>query len=540
MLTASWRASQAALVINEVLYDPEGADAGREFVEIMNNGPFAAPIEGLSLEAGDGARANAWKRVWIGQPGVAIPPGGIYRVGLDAPGSGEPALLDLQNGPDGVRLMKWGFELDRLGWGNLAQPEYYEGDPAPAVRFGHSLARSEDGVDTDDNASDFSDAVPTPGRLNRPIVDWALRIVSIDPVRPRPGDRIVVRIREQNRGTREASAPSVGLDDGVREILIGWDETIAPDGVVEEPILVDLPADSGRIVIRARILSQDSIPENDADSVAVRVGVGPVRITEILASPQTGGSEWVEVRSNRPAGATLDGYDLLVRGKAIRLHPPEVSESTRVGLVVEDSLWMRQRYPHLPPCALWPYEGSWPHIRDGQKSGGISDSIRIRASDGTIEEIALPGAAPAPGVSLERIDADLPEGPSAWLPCGDPSGSTPGRIAGSSGWIPGARPLSVNPRIVYPGSNGIVIEGSLGNEPGEVRLTLLDLNGREVRCLMRDIWAVGAVSASWDGRDESGVAVTPGIYVALLEISRKGTGIERRRAGLAVAPRMEP
>ena len=50
--------ARSALVLNEVLYDPDGPDAGREFVEIMNTGPFAAVLDGLSIEAGNGSRPN--------------------------------------------------------------------------------------------------------------------------------------------------------------------------------------------------------------------------------------------------------------------------------------------------------------------------------------------------------------------------------------------------------------------------------------------------------------------------------------------------
>jgi hypothetical protein len=527
-------------LINEVLYDPDGPDAGREFVEIVNTGPFAATLEGLAIEAGDGGHANDWKKVWNGRGGVAIAPGGLYRVGLPGPGDGEPADLELQNGPDGVRLTKNGFQLDRLGWGNLAHSEYYEGAPAPAVRSGHSLARKADGIDTDENAADFEEVTPTPGRPNRPRLDWALRIASIDPIRPRPLDRLVVRIREENRGTQDGFAPAAEIDDGTRTITLGWDQVIPSGRSLEKLVSLEAPADSGRLTLRARLLSRDLVPENDADSMTVRIGIGMIRITEILASPRAGGPEWIEVSACAPDGALLAGYDLLVRGKAIPLLPRVVSESTRVSVVTEDSLRMLSFDPHLRAGAIWPYEGKWSRIRDGERSRAISDSICIRGSDGVIEEIALPGAAPGPGVSLERIDADLPEGPSAWVSCSDPSGSSPGRVAGPSRRIAGGDAISIRPRIIHPGSVACVIEGGVGDEPGEIRLILLDLNGREVRCLLRGIWVAGSVSAIWDGRDESGCAAPPGVYVAVLEISRKGKGIERRRAAMAVAPGTEP
>jgi hypothetical protein len=72
--------------------------------------------------------------------------------------------------------------------------------------------------------------------------------------------------------------------------------------------------------------------------------------------------------------------------------------------------------------------------------------------------------------------------------------------------------------------------------PGEVRLDLLDLHGLPVRCLMHETWVAGPFLATWDGRDESGRAVKPGIYVAVVDVSRSGEKLERLRAAVAVAP----
>jgi len=75
--TIAATAGQAALVINELLYDPEGADAGKEFVEIMNTGPYAVTLDGVVLEAGDGSPAGRLGIViWTGSSERAIPPGG--------------------------------------------------------------------------------------------------------------------------------------------------------------------------------------------------------------------------------------------------------------------------------------------------------------------------------------------------------------------------------------------------------------------------------------------------------------------------------
>ena len=76
----------------------------------------------------------------------------------------------------------------------------------------------------------------------------------------------------------------------------------------------------------------------------------------------------------------------------------------------------------------------------------------------------------------------------------------------------------------------------MGSVPGEVRLDLLDLHGSTVRCLMHETWVAGQLLATWDGLDEFGQAVRPGVYVAVLEVSRSGGKLERLRAAVAVTP----
>jgi len=536
LLALAWKPATPAIVINEILYDPAGSDSGREFVELANTGPFAASLEDLALEAGNGGRANDWKVIWRGGADRWIRPGGLYRIGLDGPGDGEPAEFNIQNGPDALRLVKQGFVLDLVGWGDHLHAEYYEAHPTPLARSGRSLARAVDGVDTDDNLVDFAVAQPTPGRPNRPLDDWAVRFSTPSPELPRPGDRITVALLLDNRGVETRTPPLTEVIEGRRSILVGWTSVVEPGSSAEETLLLDAPADTGRATWLARILQRDQVPENDSDSLRLRVGHGPVRIVEILASPLVGQPEWIELRADGPAGRLIAGLVLDAHGRRIELAPRRIDAETRIGLVVEDSAAMRTQFPNLSPSTIWSHKGAWPRLRNGGRGGGISDSLRLIGSDGLVCEIALPGPAPGRGVSLERLAADLPEGPGCWVPCGEPGGSTPGRDSEASASRLAGEAFAVRPRAVRPGESVCTFEGSVGSRPGEVRLDLFDLSGRPIRCLLRDLWAAGQVVATWNGKDEMDRAVAPGLYVAVLEIARGSGDVERHRVAVAVAP----
>jgi tetratricopeptide (TPR) repeat protein len=58
---------------------------------------------------------------------------------------------------------------------------------------------------------------------------------------------------------------------------------------------------------------------------------------------------------------------------------------------------------------------------------------------------------------------------------------------------------------------------------GQVRLVVLDASGRRVRTLAAGAETAGAYSATWDGRDQAGTTVPPGIYFAQLTLAGERT-----------------
>src|SRR5678810_542369 len=114
-----WFAALAStLVLNEVLYDPPGADAGREFVEFYNASDSPLPLAGLELEVGDGAHPGIWRHAWTGTAGE-LGAGALFVIAGDSLAAGARLATDLQNGPDAVRLRRGAEVLDRLGYGAL-------------------------------------------------------------------------------------------------------------------------------------------------------------------------------------------------------------------------------------------------------------------------------------------------------------------------------------------------------------------------------------------------------------------------------------
>ncbi len=184
-------------VINEVDYNQTGTDT-KEFIELYNNTAGTIPLTGLSvvLVNGSSSPAAEYQRVAlsgtlashkflvIAAPSVTVDAGATNMV---FPGTCTMASCSnkIQNGPKDAALIfdtASGQVLDSISWGGAckaakltgitATPACNEGNPLGATdedtdaTSAGSICRKLDGVDTDDNAGDFTYCNSTPGTTN--------------------------------------------------------------------------------------------------------------------------------------------------------------------------------------------------------------------------------------------------------------------------------------------------------------------------------------------------------------------------------------
>ena len=160
------------LVINEVYYDvsSDPDDVPVAFIEL--NGPAGVDLRCYALQPINGSGCQEGDLIAL-EGSVAA--SGLFTV---AAAEGLPANMvaagaDLQNGPDGVKLVYQHdyaglIVVDALFYDQPTEPcAAGEGAPAPDAPKGTSLARLPDGSDSGDNAADFQVCdTPTPGVAN--------------------------------------------------------------------------------------------------------------------------------------------------------------------------------------------------------------------------------------------------------------------------------------------------------------------------------------------------------------------------------------
>ena len=537
---AYWREGTGGPVINEVLYDPEGSDSGSEFVELITLGAEPVCLEGWSLRAGDGAAPGAWRTIWEGTPGDTLRPGRVFLIAEpEVEGADVATKLALQNGPDCCALVFDGRDADVVGWGEHEFPEYYEGNPAPDVSSGHSLARVPDGADGGDNSVDFVDCPkPTPGRRNVLERDMSFgpEPIKISPTNPEAHDPVTVRATVVNTGLGAGRSDQLTLlirirrlDGGVQ--VFGTETPFAlAAGDTAVPDAVWRPASDGAFGVEALLAfegDQDTTG-NRADSY-VRVGAGPAIVNEIMYDPDAGG-EWIEILNKTESFLSLSGWSVVDRAGGRAVLPAHALLSPGGYLVVaQDSVGLVGSFTGLGlESVVGSYAGRWPSLNNSDGADGIADVVALYDSVGVLSDLAVYGESlgAGMGLSLERVRADLIGGRSDnWCPSGGLSGATPGRENSvRAGGGTGGGVLKIEPELIDAagGAGRAAVNYSLPFRPSRLELSVYSMNGREVAKLMDRGEGPSKGTVLWDGRGMQGRSLAAGAYILLLVADGEG------------------
>lgn len=561
LLLAGQPACPAQVVLNEVLYDPEGADGGQEFVELFNTGNSGLSLSGYRLEFANGATGPSWQGRWTGGTADSLAAGDYFLI-VDRGWSGDPAgqaevSLALQNGPDAVRLVRPDGTQDLLGYGEPLDPALSEGSPQVDVASGQSLARRPDGHDSDDNAADWvALAVPTPGRLN--FARWAARIAVLHyepPSLSRAGFQVVVTLHLINAGMDTLPGSPLFLAAGT-DTVPGW-LTILPPGQSRALQFHWQPAERGQHAPNLIVAPGQESRDLVLPLTPYQVGQDGLYLNEVMAAPSPGVCEWVEVGNGGEQSVHLGDLKLRDEDGDWRALPSvEVAPGEMVVLVQDRERfqqWWEQSAeagapPSCPPeqvvSAAHELAGAWPTLNNtapddrafadrvylGLATGGILDHVSLGAFD---SEVPV-------GRSLERI-ARVPRGDPLrnWQVATASLGATPACANSVSGPPPEAAPFTLRPNPFQPAAGGptavmhIVFEVVAGEAGWDVKI--FDLWGRSVRDLGGDRLGEGPRDVLWDGRDNDGNIVSKGAYIVLLRTYNMDAQLVRAQKGLAVA-----
>jgi hypothetical protein len=505
------------IVLNEVLYDPPGADAGQEYVEIAASvaADSGATLTGWVLETGNGSAPGQWTVAWTGGPGDRLR-GGLFLLGEAGVEPPPDAVvdLDLQNGPDACRLRAPDGSADVLGWGTPLAPEYFEGAPAADVSS-LALARLPDGADADSNAADFAPAPPSPGEFNAADTAFVVESFASPPAGLAPGTSHVFAWKVRNAG-RSTAAAALRVRCGVH-----------PEELLAEAVTPPLsPGARGVAQVEASPPPGAHLPRScppaPEDPGAWAGGGADVVVMEVMNRPRSGDPEWVELTCAAAIAVDLSAVELRdasgaggsIMDAGARIAPAALAVAT------PDTAAFLRRWG-CPSGSLLLEVSPWPALNHTASGGGPAERITLRIGGIEGDVAAIPAGA-AEGVAWERVSPRADgEDASAWVPCPHASGGTPGRrnfVSGDAGAPdPGAGRLAVQPPAFRPALDGaalVVLRPA--RAASSCRMEIYDSRGVRVAGLAT--WMVGEEHrALWDGRTSTGAAAPLGLYIVRAE-----------------------
>jgi len=524
-------AYSASLVINEIMFNPNGNENAREYVEILNLSGQTVSLEGCSIGQGD-----SFDKI-IATQGTSwlVPPGGFALImDPDYFSAGE-----LYAGiPDSTLFFT--VPDKAIGSGGLSNTNpksvsllSANGDTLSSVSYlldcpaGHSWERvMPSGGDGADNYRPSKESDGTPGRVNSVTPPSINPSLSSDCLRygtsePKQGEGFDLYLSCRNSGL----VPLAGITVRVKispDISIGsvtFDREVAPGEKSGEEILHIPSLPGGSLQIEAVIDSPGSINWASDDTLRVDldvpVSVGTVILNEIMAAPSAG-PEWVEALNTGNAPVSLRKWSMSDRtGKLSEgIGTFAFLPSGGYAVITGDS-----SLAALPSGALFLTVKKFPSLNND------GDSVILFDASGGIADSVVYSSATA-DVSLELISPRLRKSTTGWAESTDISGSTPG-ARNSIFFDPDSGESSENKAVLLIEPNPFLEKTSLTYRLpfplARVRMTVYDRRGRKVAVIRESSESGYTWTGTWDGCS-GGRRLPSGPYILWLEALDKATG----------------
>lgn len=248
-----------------------------------------------------------------------------------------------------------------------------------------------------------------------------------------------------------------------------------------------------------------------------------VMINEVMARP-VDGPEWVELYNRSSDAVHLSGWTLSDLRTTGQFKAGAVIDGGGYVIVAEDVDAIGLQFPGLdvPIFSLT----RWPRLNNG------GDGLILRDATATLVDSIFYPAQKA-SISLERIDLTVAGDQDNWLDSQDPRGATPG-AANSVQFNDDIAELSVavapNPFV-----DQVAITYRVPSPRLHANLWVFDRTGRRVASLLKSVESGSQRVVNWDGSNDNGQILKPGIYVIYLEVGTPEGKLFRARKPVVLA-----
>ncbi|MFC1541660.1 lamin tail domain-containing protein [Candidatus Latescibacterota bacterium] len=526
------------LVISEIMFNPDGDENAREYVEICNLSESDLSLEGFFIGDGEG-----FDSIIPARDGDFIIPAGSFALIMDP--DYFTSNEEYETIPETTPL----FTVDDSAIGNrglsnsTAETVYLMsaiGFKLSAVNYsidcaaGHSWEKII--PEGSENISNFKESLEkegTPGRENSvtpPLLNPALDESSLRFDSPLliMNERLELLVSYRNSGRAKISGVSVEVRilPDINLGLVYFSDAVMLGEKSEEVSLSVDSAPGGRIVFNAAIVSQYANNSADDDTVSVLFDIAvpesTIYINEVMAAPTDGNAEWIELYNSSESPVNLFNWRFS-------------DNSGKWGGVIEEHVFIApkgyavisEKEPVPPNASDIPDGLPVIIVENFPALNNDGDTIRLFDFEyGIVDSMSYDDT--TPGYSFELISIGMSGASKRWDISVDPSGATPGTlnsinnasVIGDNGKQTETIELTVTPN---PFSDRTTISYTLSFSLSRVNLFVYDRRGRLITKI-RDSEESGSTwTGKWDGRS-NGSNLPAGPYILNLEAFDKSSG----------------
>lgn len=515
------------VVINEVCYDPEGADGTKEWIELFNAGSSEVNLYGSRIYSG----GSSYTLDYV-FPHFILRPGRFVLVGGDAVANTHLSCnFSFQNGgsaSDAIRYVSAdSLYSDTVIYDEPNSNALIDDSGIAGISFaadvsqGYSLARICDGFDTDTCATDFyAEAKPTPGAPNRSYADYGITGAAFSIL----GHQQLLSFYICNYSV--FSPPESAL-------LTVWQE----DQLWHEVQILPIPArDSIHIEILLQPLMQmveisltlpnDPNPENNYYLLSpYAIQIQAPLLNEVFAAPLPGKQEWLELYQEAvPRSST----DYVIRDASGNRSSFTLPALPGYYVLCNNALAFLQDYPSCPASKVIQSRG-WANLNNNGDELYLYDEeelIPLDAMSYSAQQLQS-------GKSLERhLDQ---EQNVIWKISTHPDGASPANANLQNVLPPQDERLKIigSPLSTQFGEK-LSISYNLPDDPSRVNCQVFDLNGHSIKILASNTLVSARGNLYWDGRKQGGSPAPRGLYLLLWESQGASGGKTYRKQMTAV------
>lgn len=513
------------VVINEVCYDPAGADLGHEWLELYNASDYSVDLTGCKIYSGGARYTKDFEFPYF----VLRPHRYLLIGGTEVPNAHFVHNFRFQNGgsaSDGICFVNADSSYTDTVIYDSPNDNLLPDDSGFAATScaedapeGCSLARVSDGWDTEQSGEDFIiEPRPTPGAANHVYADYALS----DPVLTGSDGAQQLELTISNLSLYKPVLPA--------ELLIYQDdqllhsEEIAPLAFGEERIARIWLQGGYQLLFAELSLEDDPNPANNSLYIsALGTEALPPLINEIFPAPLPGKQEWIELYAPSASEARAEYVILDAANNRIPFSLPAVPGYF---VLCRDRDALLQDYPDCPPLAAIEVS-SWASLNNDGDSLILFDA----SEENAIDAMTYSSAQAVSDMALQRISA--PDESIQWR-VAKPNPGQENTISHNQ-FPDHYEQLKVLGSPCDPRKEeAITISYNLPDPSSRVNCTIYDLNGRVVRHLADHTLVEARGLLVWDGHKQNGSYAPRGLYIIHWESQAASSGKVLRKQLIAV------